>query len=68
MCDETQMIRQLRNFAEAYPTDIFSEPTADERKWLHEIRPGLQDRIAASMGRHVAKCLLAALEADHDAE
>jgi hypothetical protein len=56
------MIRQLHNFAQAYPTAVFSEPTAEERKWLHKTKPGLQDRIAASMARHVANCLLAALE------
>jgi hypothetical protein len=46
---------------------VFREVADDEREWLHATRPGLMDRISASMGRHVAACIaedLAAIRAN----
>jgi hypothetical protein len=48
------LLSTLGDWGKAYPLDIFREPTKDERDWLHTTRPGLMDRIAASMGRHMA--------------
>lgn len=53
--DPAEMVRRLEAFAEAYPIGMFAEPTKEERDWLHNEKPGLQDRIAASMGRHLSK-------------
>jgi len=43
----------LDSWCRAYPTTIFPEPEPDALKWLHETKPGLCDRIGASMGRHM---------------
>jgi hypothetical protein len=48
-------ILMLQGFERAYPEDIFGPVTKAEREWLHKERPGLQDRIAGEMGRHLAK-------------
>lgn len=66
------IVHRLEGWDRAYPTDIFREVTDAERDWLHETKPGLIDRISASMGRHMAsriredigklRDLLAALE------
>jgi hypothetical protein len=50
--DVDEMIEKLDRFAKAYTTDIFPVVTDEERDWLRAERPGLQDRIAAAMGRH----------------
>ncbi len=49
----------LADWQRAYPTDIFPEIVDGETKGL----VGLADRISASMGRHMAKLLEAALGA-----
>ena len=60
------MLNRMEGWAKAYPEEMFHEPTKEERDWLHAERPGLMDCIAASMGRHIAKCMaedLATLQA-----
>lgn len=60
------ILNRLEGWDKAYPLDVFPEPTDEEREWLHENKRGLMDRIAASMGRHMAKCIredIAALQA-----
>ena len=54
--------RTLRAVAAAYPEDVFPEITAEERARLRAQNPDLQDRIAASMGRFLAKHLIAAAD------
>lgn len=49
----------LNSWIMAYPEQCFSEPQPEELFWLRDAKPGLLDRISASMGRHVAKCLIA---------
>lgn len=53
--DLGEAARKLRDFGRAYSEEIFSPVSAGERSWLHKERPGLQDRIAADMGRHLAE-------------
>lgn len=53
--DVPALVARLRDFGEAYPLDIFPEPDTAERAWIALNQQGLQDRIAASMGRHFAK-------------
>lgn len=68
------ILNQLESWGKAYPTDIFREITDEDREWLHSTRPGLMDRIAAGMGRHMHKMIekdIAALSTalralDHD--
>lgn len=60
---EEELERTLRAVAAAYPEDAFPEITSEERARLCAQDPGLQDRIAASMGRFLAKHLLAAADA-----
>lgn len=65
-----EILNKLEGWGKAYPVDIFHEPTKEERDWLHATKPGLMDCIAASMGRHMAKCIeqdIAALRAAIDA-
>jgi hypothetical protein len=61
------ILQRLESWGKAYPTDIFREITDEDRNWLHETRPGLMDRIAAGMGRHmysqIAKDIAALVEA-----
>lgn len=53
MSDE-ELIAALRNFGRAYPEDMFPPLTKAERKELQDKYPGIQDRIAGAMGRHLA--------------
>jgi hypothetical protein len=53
------LLHSLEGWGKAYPLDIFPEPTKEQRDWLHATRPGLMDRIGASMGRHMAACIAA---------
>jgi len=62
------LIERLAQFADAYPEAVFAEVTDEEHAWLHKERPGLQDRIAASMGRHIAKVLAEALTEQDEQE
>jgi len=52
--------RKLRDFARAYPEDVFPPTTAEERLTLS---PGLLSRISADMGRHFAKFATEAADA-----
>lgn len=52
-----EILHRLAGWEKAYPLDIFSEPTEAEREWMRSTKRGLMDRIAASMGRHMAKCI-----------
>lgn len=49
------VFNRLDAWSEAYPIEVFSPLKDEERTWLHETRPGLMDRIAASMGRHIGR-------------
>ena len=51
------IVERLDGYIRAYPLDIFPEPTSDDRMWLKDAKPGLQDRIAASMARHMLPTL-----------
>jgi hypothetical protein len=51
------LLNRLEGWGKAYPIDIFSEPTDEEREWLHATKPGLMDRVSASMGRHMARMI-----------
>jgi hypothetical protein len=53
----------LNSWIMAYPEQCFSEPEPEELFWLRDAKPGLLDRISASMGRHVAKCLITDFDA-----
>lgn len=57
---KSDLVRVLEGFADAYPVDVFPEPSKEDRDWLKRERPGLQDAIAASMGRHLGKWMLEA--------
>src|SRR5690606_33922344 len=59
----SELVERLDGFAKAYPESVFPPPTKEDRDWLHETRPGLQDRIAADMGRHFAQFATEAAEA-----
>ena len=58
------LLERVQQFAAAYPESMFPEITEEERTWLIKTRPGLLDRISASMGRHMAKALLESLDCD----
>jgi hypothetical protein len=62
------LMDQLEEFGWAYPFHAFPEVTDEERQWLREQRPGLQDRIAASMARHIVKRLVEAYEAKEESD
>lgn len=49
------LVQTLRGFDQAYPESVFPKPTEAERKMMFVDHPGLQDRIAADMGRHCGK-------------
>jgi hypothetical protein len=51
------ILNRLDQWGKAYPTSIFREITDEDREWLHRERPGLMDRIAAGMGRHMHKMI-----------
>lgn len=60
------ILHKLNEWSRAYPEDIFREPSKEEREWLHTKKPGLMDRVSASMGRHMVRLIrddLAALTA-----
>lgn len=46
---------QLRQWADAYPEEMFGPLTAEERQAVMKVFPGLVDRVAAMMGRHIGK-------------
>lgn len=50
---------ELCQWAKAYPESMFRPVSVEERAWLHAERPGLQDRIAADMARHILTRLIA---------
>lgn len=50
-----EVLHRLDSWAQAYPIDLFPEPEDADLKWLHATKPGLCDRISASMGRHMAR-------------
>lgn len=49
------LVHSLRGLAGAYPESVFPEVTDEEGEMLHRDFPGLQDRLAASMGRHLGQ-------------
>jgi hypothetical protein len=51
------LMARLEGWDKAYPERAFPEPTDADREWIHGERRGLMDRIAASMGRHMASCI-----------
>ncbi len=51
------ILHKLNEWSRAYPEDIFREPSKDEREWLHATKPGLMDRVSASMGRHMVRLI-----------
>jgi len=67
-CDT--LLHKLEGWDKAYPEDIFPELTTEEREWMQANKRGLVDRISASMGRHIARCIredLAGIRAALDA-
>lgn len=51
----TEALERIVAWADAYPTDIFHEPDADECKRAHELLTAngmTLDAFSASMGRH----------------
>lgn len=54
-----ELIRTLRSFSEAYPEEVFT-PLTDEDRKLHGI---LITRASAGMGRHCAKFMREAADA-----
>ena len=52
------ILNRLDQWGKAYPLDLFPEPSKEERDWLRTSgRPGLMEKVAASMGRHVHKMI-----------
>jgi hypothetical protein len=47
------VIRNLRQWADAYPEEMFRPPTASEIASATKAFPGLVDKVSAAMGRHV---------------
>ena len=67
-CDT--LLHKMEGWDKAYPEDIFPELTAEERDWMQANKRGFIDRISASMGRHIARCIredLAGIRAALDA-
>ncbi len=58
-CEELEdALRRIVQWAEAYPTDIFHEPTPVESHRAHELLTAngmTLDAFSASMGRHCLK-------------
>lgn len=54
----SDVLKRLRDAAEAYPEDVFSGTTDDDR----ERHPGVVQRSAASMGRHFSPLFTAAAD------
>ena len=53
--DIDDIIHRLRQWADAYPEDIFRPLSENERITIHGTYPGYMDRIAATMGRHIGE-------------
>jgi hypothetical protein len=55
LADLDDLADTLESWSRSYPLRMFPEPEPADLTWLHETKPGLCDRISASMGRHMAK-------------
>ena len=51
------IVERLDGLINAYPLDIFPEPSAEDRAWVEEARPGFQAQIVASWARHLGRPL-----------
>jgi hypothetical protein len=49
------LLEHMEQLSKAYPESIWPEPSQETRDWLNKEHKGLQDCIAASMGRHLIK-------------
>lgn len=58
-CDDlAEALQRIEQWASAYPTDIFHEPTTEECRKAHEVLKAngmTLDAFSASMGRHCLK-------------
>ena len=59
--DVELLIEKLDGFLNAYPEDLFPEPTKDQYKEAHrlleQIRPGFGMYLFGSWGRHITRCI-----------
>lgn len=51
------IVERLDGLVNAYPLDIFPEPTTEERVRVEEERPGLQSQVVASWARRLGPTL-----------
>ena len=51
------IVERLDGLINAYPLDIFPEPTTEDRAWVEEAKPGFQAQIVASWARHLGRPL-----------
>jgi hypothetical protein len=52
-----QIIHRLRQWADAYPEDMFPPLSKEELATIQKVFPGFVDRASASMGRHMGRQL-----------
>jgi hypothetical protein len=52
-----QLVNRLRQWANAYPEDMFPPLSKEELATVQKAFPGFLDRASASMGRHIGKQL-----------
>ncbi len=52
-----QLINRLRQWANAYPEDMFPPLSKEELATVQKAFPGFLDRASAAMGRHMGRQL-----------
>jgi len=68
--DVEELKKRIDGFLNAYPVDLFPEPTkeqyAEAHQLLEQIRPGFGSALHGSWGRHIARCIADSLGAISD--
>jgi hypothetical protein len=59
----SEILHKLNSWSEAYPTDIFPDPTPEHIQQVNSIYPSAVTRISARVGRHMVRIVKRDLDA-----